>query len=109
MNNKFNQFFVIRDYKNTKTDIEKLFDVETIDCEIKFVCLYDYNYAVLNLNLDQQNQLVCSLEHIKRYALTNPVTPKSEDDDEVFPETTKDLPKRYDSQKDNKIAAALKR
>lgn len=81
--------------------------METIDYEIKFVCLYDLNYAVLNLKLDEFNQLNCSLEHIRRYTLTDPIIPQN--DDEEILTGTKDLPKRYDTINDNKIAAALKK
>ena len=88
------QFFVIRECQNSKTDIEKLFNKdETYDCQIKFVCLYDYSYAVLNFKLDELNQLDCSLEHIKHYALTNLFKPQVEEvDNEPAPN---DQPRRY--------------
>ena len=100
------QFFVIRECQNSKTDIEKLFSKDdTNDCQIKFVCLYDYSYAVLNFKLDEHNQLDCSLEHIKHYALTNLLKPQGEEEDNE--PASKDLPRRYQTMRDNKIAAAL--
>ena len=72
INNKFNQLFVIRDCQNSKTDIEKLVDgLQSYDSEFKFVCMYDYTYAVLNLKEDKNNHMECSLELIKNYIVTS--------------------------------------
>ena len=80
LNNKFNQLFVMRDCQNSKTDIEKLVDMKAPDNldslmsynnEFKFVCMYDYSYAVLNLKMDDNNRRECSLELIDHYIPTN--------------------------------------
>ena len=83
---------MIRECPNSKTDIEKLFIKDTQTCQIKFLCLYDYSYAVINLKLDEDSQLDCSLEHIKQYALTRPVK-KKDGTEEKVPEDTKDQPR----------------
>lgn len=38
--------------------------------EIKFVCLYDFSYMVVNLKISPEGNLETSLEHTCRYLIT---------------------------------------
>ena len=81
-NSKFNQIFVIRDCPNSKSDIDKLFDRQTQGFELKFVCLYDYSYAVLKITNDQNGHLDSKIELISNYILSNKSSKAQENDEQ---------------------------
>ena len=62
--------FVIRDCINGKNEVDKLFDETSHFYEIKFVCLYDYSYLVINLLISPEGNIENSLEHVSPYILT---------------------------------------
>lgn len=59
---------------NGKNEIDKLFDEPDLRSavgEIKFACLYDYAYVIINLQLDQNRQLNSVVELVCPYLWTD--------------------------------------